>query len=539
MPAALTYPGVYIEEIPSGVHSIVGVSTSDTAFIDWFPQGPLLKATVVTSWPDFVRKFGGLNSASEASYAIQQFYLNGGQIAWVVRVATGAYLPATLGLSSGPAGSGSGYAPGSSLTVTAASPGTWGNGVQVRVRYPRAGPGTTFNLDVRQTVPGPRGPMTIGSPETYLNLTMKQGDPMYAVDVVNAKSQLIQLTDGAAPGQLGAIPQASPVDAQGNVQWSQLSGGNDGDVPGGIDGQWALSAPTQIANNVLTIGSSPLEQIAPQIFNIMCIPAAAKFPNPGSVYAPALAFCEAKRAFLIVDLPDSVSSDMVSNWLDTENLHVGISNGAVYFPGLTIPDRLNGMRDRAVGPSGTIAGIYSRTDSTRGVWKAPAGIDAALIGVSLPQHLTDLEDGLLNPEGINVLRAFPLYGNVVWGARTLLGADQEASEWKYIPIRRLALFLEETLYESTKWVVFEPNDEPLWAQIRLNVGAFMHSLFLQGAFQGKAPKDAYFVKCDAETTTQNDRDLGIVNILVGFAPLKPAEFVVFQIQQIAGAIVTG
>ena len=125
-----------------------------------------------------------------------------------------------------------------------------------------------------------------------------------------------------------------------------------------------------------------------------------------------------------------------------------------------------------------------------------------------------------------------------WGARTLNGADVEASEWKYIPVRRFALFLEESLYRGTKWVVFEPNDEPLWSQIRLNVGAFMQSLFRQGAFQGLTPKDAYFVKCDGETTTQNDINNGIVNIVVGFAPLKPAEFVIIQIQQIAGQIQT-
>jgi hypothetical protein len=156
----------------------------------------------------------------------------------------------------------------------------------------------------------------------------------------------------------------------------------------------------------------------------------------------------------------------------------------------------------------------------------------------LKVKLTDRENGDINKLGVNCLRNFPVYGNVVWGARTLDGADPMASEWKYIPIRRLALFIEESLYRGTQWVVFEPNDEPLWAQIRLNVGAFMHNLFRQGAFQGRSPREAYFVKCDAETTTQNDRNLGIVNILVGFAPLKPAEFVVIKIQQMAGDIET-
>jgi hypothetical protein len=154
----------------------------------------------------------------------------------------------------------------------------------------------------------------------------------------------------------------------------------------------------------------------------------------------------------------------------------------------------------------------------------------------LSVKLTDGEHGQLNPLGVNCLRTFPVIGHVVWGARTLEGADRLTSEWKYVPVRRIALFIEESLYRSTQFAVFEPNDEPLWAQIRLNVGAFMQTLFRQGAFQGRTPREAYFVKCDKETTTQNDINLGIVNILVGFAPLKPAEFVIIKIQQMAGQI---
>ena len=176
----------------------------------------------------------------------------------------------------------------------------------------------------------------------------------------------------------------------------------------------------------------------------------------------------------------------------------------------------------------------ARIDSSRGVWKAPAGTEADLRNITgLEVNLTDLENGVLNKLGVNCERIFPT-GIVNWGARTLDGADDFGSEWKYIPIRRFALFLEESLFRGTKWIVFEPNDEPLWANFRLNLNAFMMSLFRQGAFQGTTPDKAFFVKCDAETTTQNDRNLGIVNIEVGFAPLKPAEFVIIKIQQIAG-----
>jgi hypothetical protein len=202
-----------------------------------------------------------------------------------------------------------------------------------------------------------------------------------------------------------------------------------------------------------------------------------------------------------------------------------------------MPDPLRENRLQPFAPSGAVAGVLARTDAQRGIWKAPAGIDANLRGVSgLTMRLTDSEQGRLNPLGINCLRTFPVVGTVIWGARTLRGADVLASEWKYLPVRRVALYLEESLYRGTQWVVFEPNDEALWSQIRLNVGAFMHNLFRQGAFRGTSPKEAYFVKCDKETTTQNDINIGVVNVVVGFAPLKPAEFVVIKLQQMAGQL---
>jgi phage tail sheath protein FI len=258
-----------------------------------------------------------------------------------------------------------------------------------------------------------------------------------------------------------------------------------------------------------------------------------------SVYAVCSAYCRRQRAFLLVDIPaegTATPADM-RQWMTTNDA-LRDDHAAVYFPVLEMPDRLNEFRNRTVGPSGTLAGVFARTDAARGVWKAPAGTEATLRGASLRVKITDLENGGLNPIGINTLRNFPVYGNVAWGARTLDGADQKASEWKYISVRRTALFIEESLFQGLKWVVFEPNDEPLWAQIRLNVGAFMHNLFRQAAFQGTTPKEAYFVKCDKETTTQTDVNLGLVNIVVGFAPLKPAEFVVIKLQQIAGPILT-
>jgi phage tail sheath protein FI len=242
---------------------------------------------------------------------------------------------------------------------------------------------------------------------------------------------------------------------------------------------------------------------------------------------------------LLIDVPEATNDlERAQAWL-TANETLRHRNAAVYFPRVRVPDPLNANRPRPLGASGTIAGLYARTDSARGVWKAPAGTDARLRNVdSLDYLLTDLQNGVLNPLGVNCLRTFPVYGTVAWGSRTLEGADALASDFKYVPVRRFTLFLEESLYRGTKWVVFEPNDEPLWAQIRLNLGAFMQGLFRQGAFQGTTPREAYFVKCDRETTTQDDINRGVVNVVVGFAPLKPAEFVIIRIQQMAGQIET-
>lgn len=282
------------------------------------------------------------------------------------------------------------------------------------------------------------------------------------------------------------------------------------------------------------------------LFNLLCIPDATRATkgdpsaldsniNPGPIYSAAIALCDQRRAFLLIDPPPNVGT--VAAAVDWKSSTLGIvdANGAAFFPRLRLPDPLNKYQLRTFAPCGVVAGVYATTDGSRGVWKAPAGTAAVLNGVqSMVYKLNDMENGVLNPLGLNCFRNFPVYGSVLWGARTLVGADAMANQWKYVPVRRTALYIEESLYRGTQWVVFEPNDEPLWASIRLNVGAFMQSLFLKGAFQGSTPKQAYFVKCDGETTTQADIDNGIVNILVGFAPLKPAEFVVIQIEQIAG-----
>ena len=277
------------------------------------------------------------------------------------------------------------------------------------------------------------------------------------------------------------------------------------------------------------------------LFNLLVLPLDADHSNLTSrtLWGPASNFCEHRRAFLLMDPP--------SDWLDHNNavspsigvntLRVGLAKqySAVYFPNLTVRE---GVTDIAVGPAGAIAGVMARMDGTRGVWKSAAGVEADIRGiVGVERRMSDGENGVLNPRAVNAVRLFP-NGIVSWGARTMDGDDAFGSEYKYSCVRRLANYIEESLYRGLTWAVFEPNDEPLWGQLRLNVGAFMNNLFRQGAFQGATPRDAYFVRCDSTTTTQNDINLGIVNIVVGFAPLKPAEFVVLYLQQMAGQILT-
>jgi phage tail sheath protein FI len=238
---------------------------------------------------------------------------------------------------------------------------------------------------------------------------------------------------------------------------------------------------------------------------------------------------------LLLDPPPNVTT--VAGAVDWKSNTIGVvdPNGAAFWPRPRLADAKNNGQLRTFAPSGVVAGVYAKSDGANGVWTAPAGISATLNGVqNMTYQMSDIENGVLNPLGLNCFRTFPIYGPVLWGARTLVGADALANQWKYVPVRRMALFLESSLYQGTQWAVFQPNDERLWAALRLNINSFMQTYFLKGAFQGQTPAAAYFVKCDSETTTQTDIDNGIVNILVGFAPLMPAEFVVIQIEQLAG-----
>jgi phage tail sheath protein FI len=755
MPVTVSYPGVYIEEIPSGVRSISGVATSITAFVGYTARGPVNQAVRLANFGDFERKFGGLQQDSEISYAVQQFFLNGGSDAYVVRVASGAG-SAQVSLAD--------LAGNVVLNVSAANAGSWGNLVRLDVDYLTGNPDSTFNLTIT-LYQLQNGKLVFAQSETYRNLSMNSFSSTYAPNMINGDSQLVSIALPATPALTkggwarsvslhtfptlaatettitgnydttnpftlvitGATPTnmaslvpavtaaiaaagltgnltATAVDALGapGTDYLQLTStsvannsgvqilraaSNDlatkmglGLVNGGREKEAAsalrpeatgttsssiadlidtatsvsgnldvtvtdestgtvllalttVAVPAAVAGPALRgalqtalrgIANSPataqatvqlygtLLNVVPSantpnaaitlgnavattlrltgagsatnvqeyslgtgttfgaqngalpgadgtppnsatdiegdeasktgiyallnvdLFNLLVIPRTTLLPDADAkdVIVKAVALCEARRAFFIVDPNPSKDITNIGDWVG------GITasrNAAVYFPTMLAADPLQNFRIHPMPSSGALAGIYASTDATRGVWKGPAGIDAIIQGAQgLSYTLTDAENGTLNPLGINCLRTFAVYGTVTWGARTLFGSDARADEYKYIPVRRIALYIEESLYRGTKWVVFEPNDEPLWAQIRLNVGAFMQTLFRQGAFQGSTPQAAYFVKCDSETTTPTDQNLGVVNILVGFAPLKPAEFVVIQIQQMAG-----
>lgn len=545
MPAQLSYPGVYIEEIPSGVHTITGVATSITAFIGRAQRGPENRPTTINSFGDFERIFGGLWLKSTMSYAVRDFFLNGGSQAIIVRLyhpeEDENTAPSKASLTVG------------GLNLEAANEGTWGANLRATVDLDVSQDtaelmGLTkadlFNLTVKDAITG-------GAIEKFRNLTVKESarriDNVLAKDskLVRWKGVLdpnnlptFQEVDDAVTAAEKRLAKAIQDQDQENINNAKTELDNAKEaldaVSDGLDLTRADDFMPQNAQDSKE-GLYALENA--DLFNILCIPPYQDGKDVETeLVSDAAAYCETRRAMLLVDPPGAWNDKEMAK-TDIDSLGTRSKNAACFFPRLMQPNPLRDNQMESFVPCGAVAGIFARTDTQRGVWKAPAGLEATFVGVpELSVPLTDAENGELNPLGLNCLRTKPAAGPVVWGARTLQGDDRLASEWKYIPVRRLALFIEESLYRGTQWVVFEPNDESLWSQIRLNLGAFMHDLFVKGAFQGKNPREAYFVKCDKESTTQNDINKGIVNIIVGFAPLKPAEFVVIKIQQIAGQI---
>ncbi len=568
MPIAPTYPGVYVEEIPSGVRTITGVATSITAFIGRAARGDTDKATIINGFGDFEKIFGGLWTESYLGYSVRDFFQNGGSQAIIVRLFGGS--PAEENAAKAKLVVGG-------LKLRARSAGKWGANLRAEIVKQPETPilkevAKSLNVDITDlfdlTV-SDKGPG--GLTEKFVNVTMIES--VRRVDrILAAGSQLVEFDDDPQPfdpkvkasagkGSLTALdeevakakedllkvqadPAKTPADkdeakkavkkAEDALQTALDNAASDGAALTSTD---FLPQDGQVDKK----GMYALEQA--DLFNLLVIPPYKGPADPNAdvgLIADAASYCEKRRAMLLVESPstwDTKTKARDGFVAEPDQVGTNSRNAALFFPRLKQPNPLRDNQVEIFPACGAVAGVMARTDTQRGIWKAPAGMDATLNGVpQLSLRLTDPENGELNPLGINCLRSFPIGGRVVWGSRTLRGADQLADEYKYIPVRRTALFIEESLFRGLKWVVFEPNDEPLWAQIRLNVGAFMHNMFRQGAFQGASPKDAYFVRCDNQTTTQNDINLGIVNVVVGFAPLKPAEFVIIKLQQMAGQI---
>ncbi len=555
MPIPLTYPGVYVQELPNPVQPIVGVPTSVAAFYGQAPQGIVNYPFQVNSWADYENEFGSLSRDYPLSYAVYLFFLNGGTAALVVRYADPNQPTASAQLST-------------DITLEASSPGAWGNELSAIVDTHNLLDTSVnqFNLTINQT----QGP-TIVAQEIYPGASLIKGNAQYLPTLL-AASQLVtplptnKWTVQPAPAtvQFAPVSPAAPA-APAPTSGPQTAGAG----ATGADPAAAPTSSTTTASGTPSASTTPpIEPISigdqggktgiyaltkADIFNILCLPYDPainyNLDTMASNLDAAVTFCHDQRAMLIVDPPSSWSPPPATppatppppppppldfpTISGNPPLSPPSENAAVYYPNLVVTDDTGANFN--VGPCGAVAGVWASTDSSRGVWKAPAGTAATITGITgFTAQVDDAESGTLNPLAVNGLRTMPAVGPVVWGARTTVGADQAQNQWKYLPVRRLALYVEESLRRGTQWAVFEPNDEPLWSSLRLNVTTFMQSLFRQGAFQGSTPADAYLVQCDANNNPQAQIDLGIVNILVGFAPLYPAEFVIINIQQQAG-----
>ncbi|MEA2721879.1 MAG: uncharacterized protein QOJ39_3743 [Candidatus Eremiobacteraeota bacterium] len=540
----LLHPGVYVQEVSSGLQPIQGVSTSTAAFIGVTDKGPIpgtklpagraAQPGLVTSMSDYLRRYGGFRTDSFLTYAVQAFYQNGGKRLYIVRVAKNAKA-AALGSSLSPI---SPPTPADALPISAASEGLWGNNIWISFSASSGGAPNTFRLNVMYGTTDAEAKQNVV--ESYDNVTVASASPAdplpsnYVGTVVNSRSEYI-----AFPPITLASPAVTVIPGPLPSSRFPLIGGSDGDVAN-VDFIGSAAADSSITGT----GLYALDKITD--VSLLAIPGRGDTTTLNA----GIEYCKNQRPLndcffisdvgFIADVKSARSSDATASVVtiaDARSFAVtGIDKsagdyGAIYFPWVFAPDPIGAGSNPKIllPPSGFVTGIYARTDNSRGVFKAPAGTEAGVAGALGPfVQVSDTEQDVLNPVSLNVIRTVPTSGLVVWGARTI-GSD---AEWRYVPVRRMAIFLRTSIYYGIQWAVFEPNAEPLWASLRLNVRAFMLTQFRAGAFKGVKPSDAFFVLCDETTTTATDIDNGVVNILVGFAPLKPAEFVVLKLSQI-------
>ncbi|MGM0385794.1 MAG: phage tail sheath family protein [Actinomycetota bacterium] len=499
----MTSPGVHLEELPSGWRPIEGAPTSVTAFVGRTRRGPSDGVRLIHSIAEFASLYGGPWEEAPLGHAVGHYFANGGRVAVIARVASGATRAAvTLATRNG-----------ADLVLDAVDEGVWGNGLRLWVESTggggrRRGSGwrDPFDLYVRETA--------TGAEESWTGLSTEPAHPRFVGNSL-AASELVRVR--------GTVPPSVPLSSSEVL----LTGGDDGAPL--TDADLSDPALAGVHRGLWLLDGAP-------DLNLLCIPPLGPGVGVGrQTWDAAVGYARSRRAVVLVD-PPSAWASAEDAAAAVEELVIRSPDAVLYAPRLLAPDPLRGGAIGEFAPGSAVAGVIARTDEDRGVWKAPAGVEASLRGVvgvawggGVAASAGDAE--FLIPAGINALRQVrPGAGAVVWGARTLAGGGGEASEWMYLPVRRTALFLEESIERGLEWTVFEPNDEPLWASVRLAVGYFLDGLFRAGAFQGASPRDAFFVRCDRSTTTEVDLVDGEFSILVGFAPLRPAEFVILRIR---------
>lgn len=509
MPTYLS-PGVYVEEVEAGSRPLEGVGTAVAAFVGLAADGPLNEPTLVSNWTQFTSTFGGFVAGSYLAPAVQGYFLNGGGNCYIVRVG------AENGNGARPTKGGTKQltqAPQLQLgriTVRAIDPAIQAGRIAVQVADAS---GESPSADQFKLVVKLDGKVS----EEYDGVTVQRGKQNVAT-VVNAASKLVTIeeTSGAslerpAVGEAALVPVPPPAA-----------------VPDG------LAADDYVGDVADRTGFAGLESV--DEVTMLCVPDLMSAYQQGSIDLEAvkavqlgmIAHCEQMGdRMAILDSPPGLNAQQIKEWR-VEAAGYDSAFATMYWPWVKTPDPLTG-RMRFMPPSGHVAGIWGRNDDSRGVHKAPAN-EVVRGAVSLELQLTKNEHDLLNPVGINCLRSFPGRGIRVWGARTL----SSDPAWRYVNIRRLFNYLEETILTGTNWAVFEPNDDALWARLRRTIGAFLVNEWRKGALFGATPDEAFYVKCDGETNPAEGIDAGQVVCLVGVAPVKPAEFVIFRLAQFSG-----
>ncbi|MFE5111335.1 phage tail sheath subtilisin-like domain-containing protein [Streptomyces sp. NPDC056663] len=519
MPSYLS-PGVYVEEVASGSRPIEGVGTSVAAFVGLSPTGPLNEPTLVTNWTQYVAAFGEFTDRYYLAHSVYGFFQNGGTSAYVVRVggsdeytARSGSTPATV---TGSAAKRELTAPEparlGTFTVTAIASGENGP-LSVEVAGAEGeGPAERFKLIVKD------GDQTAES----FDVTAKKGSRNYVVTQVKERSKLITVTEAAPAAQLvrpdnQTVALVAPASAPAVPDTTV-----DGSHPGPAE---------YLGDSADRTGFGGLEAV--DEISIVAVPDLMAAYQRGAIDLEAvkavqlglIAHCELMGdRVAVIDPPPGLNARQVLVWRQ-ETAGYDSKFAALYYPWIKSFDPSRGQT-RLIPPSGHVAGIWARNDAERGVHKAPAN-EVVRGAVDLETQITRGEQDLLNPIGVNCIRAFPGRGIRIWGARTL----SSDPAWRYLNIRRYFNYLEESILLGTQWVVFEPNDHALWARIRRNASAFLVNEWRNGALFGRRPEEAFYVKCDEETNPPESVDLGRVVCEIGIAPVKPAEFVIFRLAQ--------